>query len=518
VKFRGPLANSYWSAVLLVVCALVPFLALSAALNPLLPILGKGVHLSTQAMSLTLGLSNAAYALGTVLAVQLAVHYPQRRLLVVYAAIFTLGSVLSATAFTPGLFIAGHIIQGLFTSMMLIAAAPPLVLGWPAERLPTTAMVMNLGIFGAVAAGPVIGGVQASAGSWRPLFWIVCGIGGLALLLSLLTFEDSPAQDPQAPRDWTAILLAGVGCAAAFFGASELETHRMLDLIVFAPLLTGVALLIALVVHQVTAKNPLMPMGQLLHTFPVAAVTIAVSAGAGSIALIELAQTALSTHESPSHIGVLFLPELGGAVFTALLFGALVRTRFVPALAWTGLVTLAGGAAVLTGVATGPDSLVLVGSGLVGLGLGSSVAPALFTTGFSLRAGQLQRVFAMLELLRGSAAFAAGPIILHLATTTGGSAAGGIQIAVWVCFAIVVSGALVSLYIFILGRAKLQVPDIAHWEETGEPAWYSPPLAAGIRRPVLHSHAGNGCLDPSSQEAAHVEALARAAQLARGEF
>ena len=129
----------------------------------MLPILGKDVHLSTQALSLTLGLSNAAYALGTVVAVQLAVHYPQRRLLVIYAAIFTIGSVMSATALTPGLFIAGHVIQGLFTSMMLIAAAPALVLGWPSKRLPTTAMVMNLGIFGAVAAGPVIGGVQATA-------------------------------------------------------------------------------------------------------------------------------------------------------------------------------------------------------------------------------------------------------------------------------------------------------------------------------------------------------------------
>jgi MFS family permease len=517
VKFRGPLVNSYWSAVLLVVCALIPFLALSAALNPLLPILGRDVHLSTQALSLTLGLSNAAYALGTVLAVQLAVHYPQRRLLVLYAAMFTLGSVMSATAFTPGLFIAGHVIQGLFTSMMLIAAAPPLVLGWPAARLPTTAAVMNLGIFGAVAAGPVIGGLQASALGWRPLFWIVCGVGGLALLLSLLTFEDTPAQDPEAPRDWTAIVLAGAGCAAAFFGASELETHRMLDLIVFLPLLTGAGLLIALVIHQITARNPLMPMAQLLSTFPVAAVTIAISAGAGSIALIELAQTALAKHESPLHLGVLFLPELGGAVFTAVLFGALVRTRFVPLLAWVGLVTLAGGAAVMTGVATGPDSLVLVGSGLVGIGLGSSVAPALFTTGFSLRAAQLQRVFAMLELLRGSAAFAAGPIILHLATTTGGSPAAGIQIAVWVCFAIAATGAIISLYVFILGRAKLQVPDIAHWEETGEPAWYSPPLFAGIRRSVRHSHAGNGLVEPSSHEAFRVEALARAAELARRE-
>jgi MFS family permease len=518
MTIRGPLVKSYWSAVLLVVCALVPFLGLSSALGPLLPILGSDVHLSPQALSLTLGLANAAYALGTVLAVQLAVHYPQRRLLVGYAAMFTLGSVLSATAWTPGLFIAGHIIQGLFTSMMLIAAAPALVLGWPTKRLPTTAMVMNVGIFGAVALGPFIGGIQASAHAWRPLFWIVCGVGGVALLLSLLTFEDTPAQDRDAPRDWTAILLAGGGCAAAFFGASELQTHRMLDLIAFAPLLSGVALLVALIVHQMTARDPLMPMRQLVHTFPIAAITIAISAGAASIALIELAQAALKGHGSPLHTGALFLPELGGAVITALLFGALVRTRFVPALAWLGLLALAAGAAVLTGVAGGPDTLVIIGSGLVGLGVGASVAPALFTTGFSLRSAQLQRVFAMLELLRGAAAFAVGPIILHLAMTTGGSPQAGIQIGVWVCFAIVVVGAVVSLYVFVLGRARLQVPDIANWEQNGEPAWESPPLAAGIRTHHVRAGSHNGRAAQAARDAKHVEAVARALQASRGEL
>ena len=516
MKYRGKLANSYWAAALLVICALVPFLGLSSALEPLLGIVGKDVHLSPQALSLTFGMSNAAYALGTVLSVQLAVHFPQRRLLVTYAGIFTVASVLSATAWTPGLFIAGHVLQGLMTSMMLIAAAPALVLGWPAKRLPTTAMVMNIGIFGAVAAGPVIGGIQASAHAWRPLFWVVCGIGALAFLLSLLTFEDTPPMDPEAPRDWAAILLAGFGCAATFFGASELETHRMLDLIVFFPLIVGAALLALLIIHQITARAPLMPMGQLLHTFPVAAVVVAVSAGAASIPLIELAQTALASRTSPTHLGVLFLPELGGAVITAFIFGALIRTRFVPALAWSGLVFIAGGAVVLTGVATGPDSLVIVGSALVGLGLGCAVAPALFSTGFSLRAGQLPRVFAMLELLRGAAAFAVGPIILHLAKTTGGSKAAGIQISVWVCFAIVTAGAIVSFYVFVLGRGHLQVPDISKWEKTGEPAWDSPPLAAGIRAPVPTSDNG-GLIDPGSRDSARVEALALALQIAHGE-
>ncbi len=524
MKVRGPLADSYWAAVLLVVCALVPFLGLSSALEPLLPTLSKDVHLSAQALSLTLGMSNAAYALGTVLAVQLAVHYPQRRLLVGYAFMFTLGSVMAATAITPGLFIAGHVIQGVFTSMMLIGAAPPLVLGFPSSRLPTTAMVMNLGIFGAVAAGPFFGGLQASAHAWHPIFWVVVGVGAVTLILSLLTFEDAPPQAPEAPRDWPAILLAGLGCAAAFFGASELQTHPMVSLVVLAPLVSGVVLIGILILHQVTKRDPLMPMAQLATTFCIPAVVIAMAAGAGSIPLIELAQTALGAKVTPIHLGALLLPFLGGALFAALLFGALIRTRYVPLLAWSGLVAIAGGAVILTGVATGPQALVIVGSGLVGIGVGASVAPALFAVGFTLNAGQLPRVFAMLELLRGAAAFATGPIILHVAATVSPSPAVGIRDAAWLCFAIVCAGALISIYIFILGRGRLQVPDIAKWEDTGEPAWYSPPLFAGIRSPgVLTAAAtngnGNGGLgvDNGSRAAAQVEAYAHALRLARGD-
>jgi hypothetical protein len=225
---------------------------------------------------------------------------------------------------------------------------------------------------------------------------------------------------------------------------------------------------------------------------------------------------------SPAHLGVLLTPFLGGALITAFLFGAVIRTRFIPLLAWSGLLSIAGGAAVLTGVSDGPQSLVLVGSGLIGLGVGSSVAPALFTVGFTLHAAQLPRVFAMLELLRGAAAFAAAPIILHLATTVGGSPAAGLQAAVWVCFAIACAGALFSIYVFILGRGRLQRPDTSHWEETGEPAWYSPPLAAGIRGGAAgagQTAATNGhrLLDPRSWEAARFEAYARAVRLSRGE-
>ena len=58
--------------------------------------------MSLQTMSLSSGLANAAYAVGTVLAVQFAQHLPQRRMLVVYAALLVTGSVLAASAQNAG--------------------------------------------------------------------------------------------------------------------------------------------------------------------------------------------------------------------------------------------------------------------------------------------------------------------------------------------------------------------------------------------------------------------------------
>lgn len=143
------------------------------------------------------------------------------------------------------------------------------------------------------------------------------------------------------------MVLAGGGCAAAFFGASELHTHPMMSTIAFVPLVCGAGAVAALVVHQYLVKRPLMPVRQITTTFPTEGIIIAMTAGAASVAAIELAQQALQGPGSPTHTAMLFWPESGGAVATALLFGAIFRTRFVPLLAWAGTLLLAGGAAVL---------------------------------------------------------------------------------------------------------------------------------------------------------------------------
>jgi MFS family permease len=480
---QGPLAGRYPAAAAMVIFALVPYLGLSAALQPLTPMIGAQLHMSAQTMSLGLGLANAGYAVGTVLAVQFAQLLPQRRMMVGYAALLVFGSVLAAAAQNSAMFIIGHILQGLCTSLLLIAAVPPLAIGFGLPRIRSTAVIMNVCIFGAVALGPTIGGIQASAHAWRPLFWIVAAISLAALVLSLLTFEDSPPADKSAPVDLVALGLAASGCVAAFYGASELATHKFLSVETLLPLAGGLALIVTLVVNQFRSRNPLLTVRSMLtSTIPVAGIVVALAAAAASVTATDLTAEVLAPYYSPLHLGLLFLPELAGALLTAVALGVVLKRRELHYLPLVGMAFLAAGIAVFRIQVPSTQALTLIGSGLTGVGLGAAVAPALFVAGFSLPAANLQRVFAIVELLRAVAAFMVAPVLAHFAVTVGGNVNTGTSIVLWIGLAIAVVGALSAVALYALGGARARTPDLEAFMGGRGPAWYSPPLLAAVRR------------------------------------
>jgi MFS family permease len=482
---QGPLAGRYFVVAAMVMLALIPYLAVSAALGPITPIIAEQLHASEQTMSLASGLSNAAYAVGTVLAVAFAQHLPQRRIMIGYAVLLVIGSVLAAAAQSIDMFIVGHVIQGFCTSLLLIAAVPPLALGYPTSKLKVTAVVMNMCIFGAVALGPTIGGLQAEANAWRPLFWIVAAIALGALALALLTFEDAPPADPESPVDLPAIGLAAVGCLAAFFGSSQLLTHAFLDPIVIVPLVGGLLTIVVLLVYQYRAKNPLLTIRDMLgSTIPVAGIAVALFAAAASVSATTLSAAVLADSYSPLHLGLLYLPEVAGAIITAVVLGQVINRRSIHYLPLIGMAFLATGIAVFRIEVPSSEAMTLLGSFLTGIGLGATVAPALFVAGFSLQAANLQRVFAIVELLRAVAAFMIAPIFVHFASTVGGSLDAGTGIALWIGFGLAVGGAAIGVILYALGGARPQTPDIDGFLEGRNAAWYSPPLLAKLRSSI----------------------------------
>ena len=92
-----------------------------------------------------------------------------------------------------------------------------------------------------------------------------------------------PTLRPRATR--VAIGLAAAGCVAAFYGASELLTHRFVGPETLLPLLVGLALIVVLVVNQYRSRRPLLTIRTMLtSTIPVAGIVARV-VGRGCVGL-----------------------------------------------------------------------------------------------------------------------------------------------------------------------------------------------------------------------------------------
>ena len=251
---------------------------------------------------------------------------------------------------------------------------------------------------------------------------------------------------------------------------------------VIVPLLGGLAAIVILVVYQYRAKRPLLTIRTMLtSTMPVAGIAVALFAAAASVSATVLTAAALAGHYSPLRIGVLYLPEVAGAVITAVVLGLVITRRAMHYLPLVGMIFLAAGILVFAIDVPSSQAATLVGSGLTGIGLGATVAPALFVAGFSLASANLQRVFAIVELLRAVAAFMVAPIFVYFAANVGSSADVGTQIALWIGFGLAVTGALVGVALYALGGARPQTPDLDRFLAGERPAWYSPPLLAKLR-------------------------------------
>jgi hypothetical protein len=136
----------------------------------------------------------------------------------------------------------------------------------------------------------------------------------------------------------------------------------------------------------------------------------------------------------------------------------------------------------VTGVGNGSTALIALCTLGIGIGVGASVAPGLFVAGFSVPSKQLPRIFALVELLRGVAAFLTAPIVIHIAVNSGGSFAHGITTGAWIAVALLVTGVLAVVTVIASGGVRLQKPTIEPWLEGEGTALQSPELGAALRR------------------------------------
>jgi hypothetical protein len=163
------------------------------------------------------------------------------------------------------------------------------------------------------------------------------------------------------------------------------------------------------------------------------------------------------------------------------LFGLVLRTRWLPAFALIGLGSAAGGGLLLLALEPRRALAVIALAGvLLGFGAGAGVAPGLFMAGLSAPSNKLGPTFAFVELLRAEAAFLVAPIVLQLALQLT-PLSHGIRVAVLILVMLCALSGVAVLAVLLLGGARPHAPDLEVWVGGDQPAYNSPPLAASLR-------------------------------------
>ncbi len=193
------LDGSYAASLTAAIIALSPFIVVTTAYAMFTEQVQQELGTSQTALSVISGLSTAGYAWGALLGGDLVQRFRQRRLFFVCQCLFALGCALAALAHGPALYAAGRVLSGVATGLLLVIALPPVIQRFPAAKLPVTVVFVNIGFFGAVCIGPLLGGWVAAGDAWRWFFAALGAIGIANLLLAAVTLPDRAPSTPTCP-------------------------------------------------------------------------------------------------------------------------------------------------------------------------------------------------------------------------------------------------------------------------------------------------------------------------------
>ncbi|MGO8779231.1 MAG: hypothetical protein ACLQKK_10020 [Rhodomicrobium sp.] len=148
-------------------------------------------------------------------------------------------------------------------------------------------------------------------------------------------------------------------------------------------------------------EEPLAPVKRMVSVFPIVGTVIAMFGGSAFVSFVELALQYMlhAGHLSPLAAGLSLCPQIAGVVVSATLLVLLFSTRFLPVLAFGGMLLVIAGGALLAAHGAKPDVWLGV-SGLLGVGAGATVSPGLFMASLSLPSQLIGRIFALVELVR----------------------------------------------------------------------------------------------------------------------
>ncbi len=308
-------------------------------------------------------------------------RYGRRRLFVIGLIGFALTSILCAVAPSEATLIGARALQGIAGALLVPGSLAILAATFEGEARGRAVGLWTAWAGISTLIGPVGGGLLVEL-DWRLIFWVNIPLIAATVWLALRAIDES--SDPEAVHgiDGVGIALSAAGLAGPVFALIEQPTYGFSDPIVWAPLVAGVACLVAFVWWESRTRAPLLPL-ELFRSHNFSAVNLAtLCVYAGLIAafffitlfLQQVAgYSALQAGAATTPVTVLMFALSGR-------FGALAA-RIGPRLVMgSGPLIAAVGLALLARLSADPNYLTDVFPSLLLFGLGLSMTVAPLTT------------------------------------------------------------------------------------------------------------------------------------------
>ncbi|WP_125711316.1 DHA2 family efflux MFS transporter permease subunit [Companilactobacillus zhongbaensis] len=179
-------------------------------------------------------------------------HFSTRGLVRFGLWIFIIGSVISALAMNFAMLLAGRMIQGIGTGIILPLMFSIAMRIFPPNKLGAALGVAALVIMFAPAIGPTLAGLLLGVLSWRAIFWsfIVFFIVAWLFMEKNLT---NVFEVPKPKVDWLAICLSTISFGLIVFGISFLSKNMPVAIVA---LVVGLIFLVIYIRQQLKADTP----------------------------------------------------------------------------------------------------------------------------------------------------------------------------------------------------------------------------------------------------------------------
>jgi EmrB/QacA subfamily drug resistance transporter len=363
--------RKWWTLTLVSVATFMLLLDVTIV-NVALPDIQRSLHASLSSLQWVVDAYSLMLASFLLTAGSLGDRLGRRRVFTIGFGVFTFASFLCGISNDPTLLNLCRGLQGIGGAGMFATALALIGQEFQGKERATAFGVWGATVGGAVAVGPLIGGVITESLGWEWIFFVNVPIGIAAMVLTEKKVRNVYGEEPE-PLDIPGLVTFSVALFLLIFGLIRGNPEGWGSLPIVACLGAAVLLLLAFVVIESRSRHPMLDLS--LFRNPafngVSAVAFTLSASMFALFLYLTIYMQGVLDYSPLEAGVRFLPQTILAFGASIFAGQLLNRVPVRMLFGVGMALVGIGLWLMHGVTPSSTwTTLLVGFIVSGLGVG----------------------------------------------------------------------------------------------------------------------------------------------------